>query len=61
MNNEIKIPKAAKQVAPIVNIDNTVNVPEAQVIIEKETGTETVEVLERDADGKLLRLRKTKE
>ena len=61
IKNEIKIPKAQKQAAPVVNVENVVNVPEAQIEVVKETGTEVIEVLERDVNDKLKKLRKTKE
>lgn len=61
VNNEIKIPKAAKQAASVVNIDNTVNVPETQVVIEKEDWKEEItEVIDRDANDKLQKMRKTR-
>ena len=59
IKNEIKIPKAAKQAAPVVQVD--VKVPETQVIIEKEEWKEEItEVTEREDDGKLKTMRKTR-
>lgn len=61
VKNEIKVPKAKKQAAPVVNIENVVNVPETQVVIEKKEWTEEVtEVIERDTNDKLKKMRKTR-
>lgn len=61
VKNEIKIPKAAKQAAPVVNVENVVNVPEAQIEVVKEDWKEEItEVTDRDDAGKLKKMRKTR-
>ena len=64
VENKIELPEPkvpvvnVKAQAPGAVIENVVNVPEPKVVFE--TGTEDIEVLEREPDGKLKKLRKTK-